>query len=83
MLVGSHVLDMNVHRVHKITMLLRDWMESSGLKDAALAVSLGLERSFVTKLRLGRAEPSLKVANQIVEITDGAVTFRDLVRERV
>ena len=37
-------------------------MEALGLTDAALAAKVGCERSMVTKIKLGKATPSLPLA---------------------
>ena len=37
-------------------------MEALGITDAALAARVGCERSMVTKIKLGKATPSLQLA---------------------
>ena len=40
-------------------------MEALDLTDAALAASVGCERSMVTKIKLGKATPSLQLAARL------------------
>lgn len=52
---------------------LAAYMETAGLTDAALARAVGRERSTITKLRRGQANPSLDLAVKIAAFTDGAI----------
>lgn len=58
-------------------MTLAEWLDAHDKTDAWLATEIGLDRSFVTKLKNGTAEPSLRVAREIVRVTAGAVTPND------
>lgn len=42
--------------------LISEKMEALSLTDAALAAKVGCERSMVTKIKLGKATPSLPLA---------------------
>ena len=61
-------------------MRLSDYMAEQGLTDEAFALRIGRDRSFVTKIRQGRALPSLKTAMAIFTATGGAVTVDDIFR---
>lgn len=41
---------------------LDDWMRNNGVTDAALAETVGVSRSFITRIRAGKRQPSLPVA---------------------
>lgn len=58
-------------------MKLAAYMEMAGLKDDELAETLGLERSTVTKLRLGKSVPSFGILIKIQKLSDNAVTAND------
>lgn len=45
-------------------------MEALGLTDAALAAKVGCERSMVTKIKLGKATPSLPLALKLSDALD-------------
>lgn len=54
---------------------LDEYMKTNGMRDQALAILVGCERSMVTKLRHGKATPSLSLALAInretgVELAD-------------
>lgn len=55
------------------------WMsERADRTDAWLADQIGKERSFMTKVRRGMAQPSLETAVAIEALTGGAVRPADL-----
>ncbi|MFG1389064.1 helix-turn-helix transcriptional regulator [Xanthobacter versatilis] len=58
-------------------MKLADYMAENGLTDDAVAQRIGRDRSFVTKLRQGRATPSLRTARDLSAATNGAVAAED------
>ena len=60
-------------------MTLADFMKLTGKTDAALAHELGLNRSTVTKLRLGKSRPSFKVLMAIDYVSKGQVKAADFV----
>lgn len=76
----SSCLTCTVHAMHYPTMKLADYMASASETDASLAKKIGRDRSFVTKLRLGVASPSLRTARDIAEATKGAVSAEDFFR---
>lgn len=58
-------------------MKLAQYMELAKIRDADLAKMLGLDRSTVTKLRLGTSKPSFGVLIKIQELSSNAVTAAD------
>jgi transcriptional regulator with XRE-family HTH domain len=50
--------------------LISERMEALGISDAELARRVGLERSMVTKIKLGKASPSLKRAIKLAKELD-------------
>ncbi|WP_246252053.1 helix-turn-helix domain-containing protein [Ancylobacter pratisalsi] len=58
-------------------MNLANYLAANELTDAAFAERIGRERSFVTRLRTGRATPSLATVAAIQVATNGAVTATD------
>lgn len=63
--------------MHVWFMKLADYMAANGLTDDAVAQRIGRDRSFVTKLRQGRASPSMRTARDLAEATNGAVSAED------
>lgn len=63
--------------MHSGGMKLADYMAEHGLTDEALATKIGRDRSFVTRLRQGCANPSLGTLAAITAATGGAVTAED------
>jgi transcriptional regulator with XRE-family HTH domain len=63
--------------MHVCGMKLADYMAENGLTDDAVAQRIGRDRSFVTKLRQGRATPSLRTAQDLSLATNGAVSAED------
>ncbi len=59
-------------------MKLSKWMALHKRGDAWLAAQVGRERSFITKVRNGKAAPSVEVAARIQRVTNGGVTALDL-----
>jgi transcriptional regulator with XRE-family HTH domain len=59
-------------------MNLQTYMDSLSLKDKQVAGSLGIARSFVSQIRRGQREPSLRLACHIETWSRGAVTPREL-----
>lgn len=58
-------------------MKLRDWMKLNGMSDEAVAIAIGRDRSFVTKLKNEVLRPSIETTASIQRLTDGAVTATD------
>lgn len=52
---------------------LARYLKANELTDAAFALTVGRERSVITKLRHGKASPSLELAFLIERETAGAV----------
>ena len=52
---------------------LAAYMQAEKLTDAELARRVGRERSTITKVRLGAANPSLDLAVKIAALSEGAV----------
>ena len=50
---------------------LDKWLETHGL--LALALKLGVDKSYLSHLRSGRRRPSLETAGKIERATEGAV----------
>lgn len=64
------VLDICVHHIHIRPMTtLGTYMANADLTDAALAGMVGCDRSMITKIRHGKAVPSLPLALSIQRIT--------------
>lgn len=59
-------------------MNLQAHMDAEKLKDKQVAGALGIARSFVSQIRRGQREPSLRLACQIETWSGGKVTPRDL-----
>lgn len=68
---GAHFF--RLHGAHKsakhFAMTLAQWMAANGYRDERLAEMVGVSRSHLTHIRLGRRPPSLKVAAKLVRIT--------------
>jgi DNA-binding Xre family transcriptional regulator len=62
-------------------MKLAEYMAETGLKDKPLSKMVGVERSTVTKLRLGMGKPSFKTLIAIERVTDGKVRAADFAGE--
>lgn len=60
-----------------VAMKLSDYMAANGLTDDAVAQRIGRDRSFVTRLRQGRANPSLRTLQDLASATNGAVSAED------
>jgi plasmid maintenance system antidote protein VapI len=58
-------------------MKLSEYMDLVDLNDTKLAKKLKVDRSTVTKLRLGTRRPSWDLAAQIQKLTGGAVRAAD------
>lgn len=57
------MLDIHVHDIHISLMLtLAEYLRETHLTDAALAQKVGCDRSMISKLRVGKATPSLSLA---------------------
>lgn len=59
---------------------LSAWMADIKWNDGRLAYEIKCSRSHVTKLRLGKVEPSFDLARRIHSVTEGKVTANDLMR---
>lgn len=62
-------------------MTLKEWMAMANFTDADVAERLGIERSYVTKLRNRQSEPSLGLAARIRALSRGAVSYEEQHRE--
>ena len=58
-------------------MRLADWIREHGKTDGWVAGRVGRERSFITKIKNGKARPSQEVIANIQRLTEGAVTAVD------
>jgi transcriptional regulator with XRE-family HTH domain len=58
-------------------MKLSEFAEQNGLKYKFLAEKLGVTREYLYKIQSGERAPSLKLALQIEDWTEGQVTPRD------
>lgn len=56
---------------------LAHWMESAAVLDQQLADKVGCDRSTITRLRLGRATPSLHLAAKLIDESKGRLQARD------
>lgn len=59
-------------------MKLQQYMTDNGIKDKAAAGQLGIDRPYVSTIRRGLREPSLRLAVKIEAWSGGAVLPRDL-----
>ena len=64
---------MGGHRLPKGARLLRSYLKSSGLGPVELAVALGCSRQMIHALCKGYNRPSIQLAIQIQEYTEGVV----------
>jgi transcriptional regulator with XRE-family HTH domain len=62
-------------------MTLAEYLHSNGISDAEFASRIGVDTSFVFRLRKNQAGPSLKTLSAIEDATEGAVTLSDFVAE--
>jgi phosphopantothenoylcysteine decarboxylase/phosphopantothenate--cysteine ligase len=60
-------------------MKLADWLKQKGNSARKLAAHAGTTEATISRLRHGRALPSLELARRIAEATGGAVTANDFV----
>ena len=60
---------------------LAAWMQEAGLRDREVADAIGVERSTVTYVRLGKRSPSLRVAVAIERLTSGVVTVQSWIKD--
>ena len=58
-------------------MKLADYLEETGTRRAHLAQDIGVSRSTITDLCVGRRQPSIGMMRRIHEATDGKVTAND------
>jgi transcriptional regulator with XRE-family HTH domain len=63
-------------------MKLASYLEANKLKDREFADRIGIDRSSVTHIRLGRRRPSFNVITAIHDATGGQVTYQDFVTPR-
>lgn len=59
-------------------MNLRDYLHFNAISCAKLARDLKITGNYVRMIRLGRAKPSLELAERIELLTGGEVTVKDL-----
>jgi transcriptional regulator with XRE-family HTH domain len=70
----THVLDIHVHHIHVAAMItLAEHLSNAGLTDSSLAARVGCDRSMITKIRQGKATPSLALALAINKETGVAL----------
>lgn len=62
-------------------MTLSDYIDASGLTDAAFGAEIGLSQGQVSKLRRGKHWPSRETISRIRAATNGAVTADDFLPE--
>lgn len=62
-------------------MKLSEYMELKGLDDEKFGVSIGKDRSLVSRYRRGEVVPPLEVIAKIEEATRNAVSFRDFLTD--
>jgi plasmid maintenance system antidote protein VapI len=58
-------------------MLLAEFMKLNDLSDQEMANLLRCDRTFVTKLRNGQADPSMALARRIARVTKDKVGLAD------
>ncbi len=63
-------------------MTLNDYLWQRRMTATEFARALGIGTSHAWKLRNGRVEPKIDLANRIVVWTEGAVTLNDLSRAK-
>jgi transcriptional regulator with XRE-family HTH domain len=54
-------------------MKLEEWMKARALNDREVALTLGIDRATISRLRRGRQRPLWPLLERIVEMTEGAV----------
>lgn len=70
----TYVLDIHVHYIHISGMTaLAEYLDKSAKTDAQLAAIVGCDRSMITKIKAGRATPSLSLAIAISQATGVSV----------
>ncbi len=65
-----------------IFMELKKYLESNYITKRGFAKKLGVTESTLYNIISGRAYPAAKVAQKIVELTNGEVTFEELFKKR-
>ena len=63
-------------------MLLKEYLEKNYLTKSGFAKKLGVTSSTIHNFIAGRSYPTAKLAQRIVKLTNGEVTFEDLFKER-
>ncbi|MDH3579552.1 MAG: helix-turn-helix domain-containing protein, partial [Hyphomicrobiales bacterium] len=58
-------------------MKLSQWLKNSETSARALAARVGTTEATISRLKNGRAQPSLELAGRIAQATGGAVTAND------
>ncbi len=77
------MLDVHVHLVHIVRVMtevqtkLAAYMADRQIDDAAVAAGVGCDRTMVSKLRRGKAVPSLKLAAEFKKWSGGALNADD------
>lgn len=61
---------------------LKEYLEKNFIIKAGFAKKIGLNVSTLHNILQGRAYPSAKTAQKIVELTNGEVTFEDLFKKK-
>jgi transcriptional regulator with XRE-family HTH domain len=57
---------------------LAQWMEATGTTDEALAASVRVDRSTISRIRRGKHEPSLALIKELVKLSGGKLSADDL-----
>jgi transcriptional regulator with XRE-family HTH domain len=54
---------------HKVSMTLQEWMDREEKSDTWLAEQVGVSRPFITRIRKGERQPSLRIAAKLADRT--------------
>lgn len=60
-------------------MKLYNYLKKNKITQSAFARLLGIHINHMSRIVLQKINPSVSLANKIVELTDGEVTFEDLI----
>lgn len=63
-------------------MTLQEFKEATGKTDAQLADEIGIDRSYLVKLRNGTSTPSIEILAAIRRATKGAVNGDEWLQQR-
>jgi transcriptional regulator with XRE-family HTH domain len=73
-----HMVTLTIRHIQGAAMKLQQYMTDKGIKDKAAAAELGIDRPYVSTIRRGLREPSLRLACHIEKWSGGLVTPREL-----